>query len=362
MEDSELLIALNMIPMLGSKRISDISSTFKNMHGFLKAGREELMQVPGISDKLCEHILKYREKIDPSAEIARAKKIGAQIVTIADKDYPELLGQIYDPPPVLYVLGDVSTLKYNAVAIVGTRKASSYGKNVAENFARELASREINVVSGMARGIDSYAHKGATDAGGPTTAVLGCGIDIVYPPENINLMKKIIHCGCIVTCFPMGMRPISSNFPARNRIISGLSLGTLVVEAAEKSGSLITADFALEQGREVFAVPGSILSPYSRGTHKLIKQGAKLVENIDDILSELYIEGATTDEIKESETPTSLSGDERAVLELIDFQPVHMEQLLAESQKASGEINSIITRLELKGLITTLPGGYVMKI
>lgn len=362
MEDTELLIALNMIPMLGSKRISDIASTFKDMQSFMKAGRDEILQISGISDKLCEHILKYRDKINPSEEIIKAKKIGARIITIADKDYPELLGQIYDPPPVLYVLGDASTLKYNAIAIVGTRKASSYGRNVAEYFGRELAFREINVVSGMARGIDSHAHKGALDAGGPTTAVLGCGIDIIYPPENINLMKKIIHCGCIITSFSMGMKPLPNNFPARNRIISGLSIGTLVVEAAEKSGSLITADFALEQGREVFAVPGSIMSPYSRGTHKLIKQGAKLVEKIDDILSELRLESAFSGDIKESGTTADLSGEERAIFELIDFQPVHIEQLLTESKKTSREINSIITRLELKGLIVTLPGGYVMKI
>lgn len=361
--DDELLIALNMIPMLGPRRISDITRAFKNMEDFLEADREELMQITGISGRLCEHIQKYRGRVDPAAEIAKAKRIGAKIITVSDKDYPELLKQIYDPPPVLYGLGDISTLKYNAVAIVGTRKASAYGKNVAENFARELASAEINVVSGMARGIDSYAHKGAVDAGGPTTAVLGCGIDIVYPPENLNLMKKIMNFGCVVTSFPFGMRPLSSNFPARNRIISGISLGTLVVEAAQKSGSLITADFALEQGREVFAVPGSIMSPYSRGTHKLIKQGAKLVEDVGDILNELRMDTCCIGEdAPEKPDGSSLLEAERALFDLIDFQPVHLEQLLERSGKTSGEINSIITRLELKGLISTLPGGYVMKI
>lgn len=364
MKDAEFLIALNMVPMLGSKRIIEIASAFNDFKAFLKATAEDLMQIPGISSKLCEHILKYRERVDPSGEIARAKKVGARIVTILDNDYPELLSQIYDPPPVLYVLGDPATLKYDAVAVVGTRKASTYGKNVAEIFARELASMEINVVSGLARGIDSCAHKGAADAGGPTTAVLGCGIDIMYPPENINLMKKIIHCGCVVTSFPMGTRPLSSNFPARNRIISGLSLGTLVVEAAEKSGSLITADFALEQGREVFAVPGSIMSPYSRGTHKLIKQGAKLVEDVNDILNELRLENTIINKkaLPEKTSCLSLKDDEKIILNLIDFHPVHIEQLLAQSGKTSGEINSIITRLELKGLISTLPGGYIMKI
>ncbi|MCR4430162.1 MAG: DNA-processing protein DprA [Tepidanaerobacteraceae bacterium] len=364
MEDSKLLIALNMIPMLGSKRIIDIASIFKDSSGFLKATSEDLMQIPGISNKLCEHILKYRERVDPYAEIVRAKKAGAIIVTVLDIDYPVLLSQIYDPPPVLYVLGDPAILKYNAVAIVGTRKASSYGKKVAEIFAKDLASMEINVVSGMARGIDSYAHKGAIDAGGPTTAVLGCGIDIVYPPENINIMKNIVQCGCIITSFPMGTRPLSNNFPARNRIISGLSLGTLVVEAAEKSGSLITADFALEQGREVFAIPGSIMSPYSRGAHRLIKQGAKLVEDVNDILDELHLKNTIIHKRAPTENTfgASLNDDEKTVLNLLDFHPVHIEQLLVQSEKTSGEINSIITRLELKGLISSLPGGYIMKI
>lgn len=363
MEDTQLLIALNMIPMLGSKRIMDIYEKFKNLDDFLRASGDELKEIPGISDRISESIIKYREKINPNREIEKANKLGAQIITINDEDYPKLLKQIYDPPPVLYVLGDIDTFKYNAIAIVGTRKATSYGKKVAEDFGRELASMEINVVSGMARGIDSYAHKGATDAGGPTTAVLGCGIDIVYPPENISLMKKILRYGCVVTSFPMGMRPFSGNFPARNRIISGLSLGTLVVEAAEKSGSLITADFSLEQGREVFAIPGSIYCPYARGTHKLIKQGAKLAENVEDIINELCLTDEPLLGKKIPNRPSAkLSDDERALLDLIDFQPVHLEQLVHEVKKPPSEVKSIVVRLELKGLITTLPGGYVMKI
>jgi DNA processing protein len=361
MVDGELLVALNMIPQLGSRRIQDIAGRFENLSQFLKADQEELMEIPGISEKLSERIIKYRANINPDQEAAKAKKIGAKIITLMDEDYPELLKQIYDPPPVLYVLGDISTLKYNAVAIVGTRKATAYGRNVAESFARELALFEINVVSGMARGIDSYAHKGAAEVGGPTTAVLGCGVDIIYPPENMQLARNIMNCGCIISSFPLGQRPLAGNFPARNRIISGLSLGTVVVEAAEKSGSLITADFSLEQGREVFAVPGSIFSPYSRGTHKLIKQGAKLVENVTDILEELCLagEGDVRPEIKKNENVTD---KEKSVLGLIDFQPTHVEELLAKSQKTSHELNSILTRLELKGLIVTLPGGFVMKI
>lgn len=305
-------------------------------------------------------IIEYRGKIDPDEEISKAKKLGIRIVTLLDDDYPEILKQIYDPPPVLYTKGDIACLNNQSIAIVGARKASNYGRNTANRFAKELASMTINIVSGMARGIDSYAHKGAIDASGPTTAVFGCGLDIVYPPENVNLMKKIIKCGCIVSSFPLGTQPIAANFPARNRIISGLSLGTLVIEAAERSGSLITADFALEQGREVFAIPGNIYSPYSRGTHKLIKQGAKLVENINDILDELYLDRFDIKKVNK-ESLESLSSIEESVFKIIDYQPLHIEQLINSSQRNSQELNAILTRLELKGHISALPGGYFVR-
>jgi DNA processing protein len=272
-----------------------------------------------------------------------------------------LLKQIYDPPPVLYVKGEKYMFNNSSLAVVGSRKSSTYGRNVAISFAKELASMEVNIVSGMARGIDSFAHKGAIDAGGPTTAVLGCGIDIVYPPENEKLMKKIFECGCVISSFPLASPPLSANFPARNRIISGLSLGTIVIEAAKKSGSLITADFALEQGREVFAVPGSIFSPYSRGTHKLIKQGAKLVENIDDILDELFLERLNNKKEEYNTDLQNLSVIEKAVYELIDYEPTQIEQLISRAQRNSREVNAILTRLELKGYISALPGGYFVR-
>lgn len=361
MSDNYLLIALNMIPKLGPIKIQRLAEKFKSYSEFMKAKPEHLSEVPGIGNIISDKIIEYRGKLNPDKEIETAEKHKIRIMTLADEDYPEQLKQIYDPPPVLYIKGKLSSLSAKSIAIVGARKASAYGRNVAVRFAKELALMTVNVVSGMARGIDSYAHKGAIDAGGPTTAVLGCGMDIVYPPENGNLMKKILECGCVISSFPLGTPPLATNFPARNRIISGLSLGTLVIEAAEKSGSLITADFSLEQGREVFAVPGNIFSPYSRGTHKLIKQGAKLVENIDDILDELYLERQNNKDTEDNTDLQNLSAAERMLFESVDYQPVQLEQLINKTQRNSREVNAILTRLELKGLISALPGGYFVR-
>ncbi|WP_244269700.1 DNA-processing protein DprA [Caldanaerovirga acetigignens] len=358
MAELELLVALNMIPYLGPVRIRGLLNCFNTYSDFMNATRERLMDAPGITPQICDTILEFRKKVNPFDEIERIKKLGAKIITIEDEEYPRLLAEIYDPPVVLYVLGEASALNMESIAIVGTRKPTSYGQKVAEQIAGELAEFNINVVSGMARGIDSFAHKGALKAGGPTTAVLGCGIDVVYPPENHELMKKIIKYGCVITSFPANSKPLPSNFPARNRIISGMTRGTLVVEAAEKSGSLITADFALEQGRDVFAVPGSVFSPYSRGTHKLIKQGAKLVECANDILEELNFRKNDSAEIKELD----LTLEESEVLEVIDYTPVNIEFIVQKTNKPPGEINAVITRLQLKNMITLLPGGYVMKI
>jgi len=360
-EDSLLLVALNLIPELGSIKIQSLAEKFKCLSEFMKAKTEELLEVPGIGKKLSEKIITYRAKIEPYSEIEKATKQKVNIVTLFDEDYPERLKQIYDPPPVLYIKGQKSVLNDKAIAIVGSRKASTYGRGVATNFAKDLASMNINVVSGMARGIDSFAHKGAIEAGGPTTAVFGCGIDIIYPPENMALMQKITEYGCIISSFPFGAAPLPANFPARNRIISGLSLGTLVVEAAERSGSLITADFSLEQGREVFAIPGNIYSPYSRGTHKLIKQGAKLVENIEDILDELYLERINNKNKEEKIALQALTIPEKNLYELIDYHPIQIEQLIEKSQSDSHNVNAILTRLELRGLILALPGGYYVR-
>lgn len=361
MADRDLLIALNMIPLLGPKRIEGITRRFESLSLFMKATYNDLTEASGISTKLAEHIIQYRGFVDLAKEFQNVKKLGVRIITLDEDDYPRLLKEIYDPPPVLYTLGDTSLLNTTSVAIVGTRKASAYGRNVTMGISQDLVYRGINVVSGMARGIDTFAHKGALAGGGATTAVWGSGIDVIYPPENKVLANEISKSGCIVTCFPLGQKPAAGNFPARNRIISGLSLGVIVVEAAEKSGSLITADFALEQGREVFAVPGSIFSPYSRGSHKIIKHGAKLVENVQDILDELYIESDEPLAGKSSKDSVQLFPDEKALTDLIEFYPTHIEEIISKTGRTSQEINSLLTQLELKGVVSFLAGGYIIR-
>jgi len=361
MSERELYIALNLIPKLGSVRIKNLVDEVKSYELFLRTERETFLHIPGINRNICDTIIEYRQRVNPYIEIDKAERLGVKIVTLCDPEYPNLLKNIYDPPPVLYMKGNLSILDYQAIALVGTRKATFYGKSVAMKLAKGLAENKINVVSGMARGIDSYAHKGALEAGGPTTAVLGCGLDIVYPPENVKLAEKICESGCLLTPFPIGTKPLATNFPARNRIISGLSLGTVVIEAAEKSGSLITADFSLEQGREVFAVPGSIMSPYSRGPHKLLKQGAKLVESVDDIIEELNLNMMSVKNKCTNAIEQHLSQEESAVLSLIDYEPTSVEQILMKSNKKTKESNAILSMLEIKGVITILPGGYVVR-
>lgn len=360
--DRQLLITLNMIPQIGPIRAKYIFKHFKTLPHFMKANKDDLLCVPTITEKIAEIIISYRQKIDYRREIDEAEKKGIKIITLIDTEYPYLLKQIYDPPPVLYVIGKEDVLKHISIAIVGTRKATPYGKNTAYELAWSLAKYNINIVSGMARGIDSIAHQGAINAEGATTAVLGSGLDIIYPRENIKLMRKILKCGCVVSNFPLGTKPVPGNFPARNRIISGLSSGIVVVEAAEKSGSLITADFALEQGREIFAVPGNIKSPYSKGTHRLIKQGAKLTENIDDILEEFQLTHVSTVvNAKETNKP-KVKPDEEKVIKQIEFEPTHIEQIRKKTELSISLLNNILTRLEIKGLIKSMPGGYFMRI
>ena len=288
-----------------------------------------------------------------------------------DSTYPPNLKNIYDAPPVVYLRGEISDADENAVAIVGSRKATPYGLKVAEKLAGELSALGITIVSGMARGIDSAAHKGAISAGGRTIAVLGCGVDIVYPCENRQLMNKIIFNGGVLSEYPPGEPPQKLNFPARNRIISGLSKGVIIVEAGQISGALITADFALEQGREVFAVPGNIDSYYSQGTNKLIKQGAKLVGCIDDILEEINIK---IDDIKRAERIQCVIKDtleciekcegryngidecQKKILQCIAYGHKHIDNVAIETGMDIGTTSFLLTMLEVKGLVKQLPG------
>ncbi len=290
MNDLERLLILNMVEDLGSIRTQNLLQHFGSLDKIFQAKQNDLLKVKDIGAKIAPRIIHSIKEIDIKEELNLIKKHNVKVMSFLDKDYPKNLKNIYDPPLVLYVKGEILPQDNVAIAIVGSRLASSYGIETAERLGFELASKGITVTSGLARGIDSSAHKGTLKAKGRTLAVLGSGILNIYPKEHVGLANDISKSGAIVSEFPMKATPEKRNFPKRNRIISGLSLGVVVVEAAERSGALITGDIAIEQGREVFSIPGKVDSVTSKGTHKLIKQGAKLAEGIDDILEELDLE------------------------------------------------------------------------
>ena len=301
--------------------------------------------------------MEERETIIPKEEWALAEKEGVQIVTSSDERYPKILKTIYDPPPVLYVKGELPPEEALTLAVVGSRRASSYGLETAERFSRELAAYGFTVVSGFARGIDTAAHRGALSGKGRTVAVLGSGLLEIYPAENRGFAKEVFQSGALVSEFPLRYPALPQNFPQRNRVISGLSLGVLVVEADEKSGALITANFAAEQGREVFALPGRVDSALSKGTHRLIQQGAKLVQEVKDILEELKIPIANgiAREFSTKILP-SLSGEEGVVYETLSDSPKSIDTIVEESHLSAQSALSTLVQLEVKKLIRAYPG------
>jgi DNA processing protein len=286
------------------------------------------------------------------------EKVGGRILTLGEENYPKRLKEIYDPPPVLYVRGELRKQDELAISIVGSRKTSPYGRWFTERVSRELAQQGVTIVSGMARGIDSVAHQGAISEGGRTIAVLGCGVDIVYPRENRRLCEQVIDHGAVVSEFPMESPPEAGHFPKRNRIISGLSLGVVVVQAGKDSGSLITANYALEQGRDVFAVPGNVGAESTQGTNHLIKQGAKLVESSEDILQEILPQWRRDEKAisKVEEREKGLSGEEKALYAVLGDTPLHIDAIIRETQLDPGKVSSLLLNLELKGFVSQWPG------
>ena len=353
MTEQEAIITLNLTKGLGPVSIKKLLDEFG-------CAKKALESVPSAKD------------VDLAKELALAKKNNVQILTIADKDYPRNLKDIYDAPPVLYVKGKILKQDEAAVALVGARRATFYGIKVAQKLSGQLARLGITVVSGLARGIDEESHKAALKNKGRTIAVLGSGLNRIYPPENINLAEKIAENGAVVSEFPMDMGPLRGNFPIRNRIISGLSLGVVVVEAAKGSGSLITADCALEQNREVFAVPGNADSVNSQGANKLIKQGARLAQDAQDILEELapklkhYIkeisaEGDGAGRQKDSGFK-SLSKQENLVYAALTSAPLHIDEVALRAKVTSPQAIYLLTKLQLVSLVKELPGKYFVKV
>ncbi|HGE71127.1 TPA: DNA-protecting protein DprA [Candidatus Poribacteria bacterium] len=359
-------IILNMIPGVGSSTFRRLIKFFGSPSLVLSASLKELAMVRGVTPALCQSIVDNRDNIKIDEELRLIEKYGCKIITIEDQAYPQNLKAIYDPPPLLYVKGELTNSDSNSIAIVGTRNATTYGKTVAENFSSQLASRGITIVSGLAHGVDTYAHKGALSVGGRTIAVVGNGLDIVYPAENAKLFDEIANSGAVISELPMGTKPIRTMFPQRNRLISGISLGTIVIEAPRKSGALITADLALDQGRDVFAIPGQIFSEKSKGTNWLIKQGAKLVDSVDDILEELpssSFQQPVEDNIKTEDMMIEyqLSQDENAVWNVIGSSPIHIDDISKRSNLPVFKVCSVLVMLELKGLVQQLSGKMFIR-
>jgi DNA processing protein len=346
--------ALKSVPLIGNVSFLRLISHFGSPERALAASARELAQVKGLSAAAAASLLSHDHHAFARAECERLAASGARVVDILSERYPKLLLEIPDPPPYLYLAGEL-TGSEPAVAIVGSRRATQYGLCTATRLARDLATCGVTVVSGMARGIDTAAHWGAVKAGGRSIAVLGCGIDVVYPPENGALSQAIAQNGALVSEFPLGSAPLAENFPRRNRIISALSRGVVVVEAGEKSGSLITARYALEQGREVFAVPGNVTCVGSRGANGLIKEGAKLVERVEDILEELSLPGA---EGVPGPPAFSLTPKEAELYVLICRGPLQIDDIIVQSELTAGEVCATLLGLELKGAIMQLPGKH----
>lgn len=347
--DRKYWLGFSLVPEIGPKRLSHLLNRFGDLALAWTASETRLCEA-GLDRLPVENLLRVRRQLDLDAEMAKIEKAGARLLTLADDDYPALLKKIPDAPTVLYVRGQLVPADDHALSIVGTRRATSYGRDAAYHFAKQLAAQDITIISGLAHGVDSAAHRGALDGGGRTLAVLGCGIDRIYPADNQKLADDILRHGAIISEFPVGTPPDGRNFPRRNRIISGLALGVLVVEAPEKSGALITTTTAAEQGREVFAVPGNIFNPMSGGTNRLIQDGAKLVMAVEDILEELNIthQNAQASTITERIVPAN--DTEKSLLQLLGADPIHVDDLTRLCGLPVSIVNSTLTILELKGL------------
>lgn len=365
-EDLYCYLALNDVPGIGRVLYKRLIEAFASPEAVFSASLSALKDVEGINDKIIKELKDFRpddKKIKD--ELHKIKDSGIRFITLNDNDYPQNLKSIYDPPPYLYVRGDFKNEDRLSVAIIGSRSATNYGRQITETISKELSSLGITIVSGMARGIDSFAHQSALDAGGRTIAALGCGIDIVYPPENKGLMMRIKDSGAVISEFPFGTPPEAVNFPQRNRLISGISLGTVVIEAADDSGSLITANYAVEQGRELFAVPGNVTSRMSKGSNSLIKKGAKLINSADDIIEELIpqLKGELKDirSLKNSAAIANLSDEERLIFDNISLEPKHIDRLTIESKIPASKASALLMNLELKGAVKRLSGNMFIR-
>ncbi len=351
MSDLAYWVGFHRISGIGRAKFDRLTSYFGDLSQAWEAGEDHL-SAAGLDQRTVQAIIRHRSAIDIDVEMEKLWHAGVNVLIYRDPSYPNRLKEIYDPPPVLYTLGTMITDEECPLAVVGSRRATNYGKEVTGRLVGDLVRNRITIVSGLARGIDTVAHQTALNSGGKTIAVIAAGLDIIYPPENRSLAEKITQNGALVSEYPLGTKPRAEYFPRRNRIMSGLSLGTLVVEAAERSGALITARMALEQDREVFAVPGSILSATSRGSNLLIRDGAKVVLEVEDVLEELNVnlmpqQIALACLVPENDTESEL-------MQYLSAGPVHIDELCRMTALPVSSVSSALTMMELKGMVSQL--------
>lgn len=366
MEAREAFVALNMIEHIGPVRVRQMLDHFGDAPAILRATSSQLQRVRGIGPEVADTIARWESTVDLAAELRRIEEFGCRVLVQSDPEYPALLREIYDPPVVLYTKGNLQPADKNAVALVGSRMTTPYGLETARRLAYQLAYVGVTVVSGGARGIDTAAHQGALNAKGRTIAVLGTGLNIIWPAENKDLFDRIAEKGALVTQFPFNRRGDRQSFPIRNRIVAGMTLGTLVIEANLTSGALITANFATEYGRQVFAVPGRIDSPRSKGCHDLIKKGAKLCEGAEDILSEFeYLFPQSNKPPSAAETGVlpalELSENEKKVYDVLSSEEISIDEAIRHSGLPASAVSVALLGLEMKRLVRQLPGKMFLR-
>jgi DNA processing protein len=356
--DVRYWVAFNKVPGIGAARLRALLDYFGDLQTAWQAPLHDLRQA-GLDRRSIANLVEMRGDLDLDAELDQLERKGIAVLTWEDDGYPRNLREVYNAPPVLYVRGQIDTRDEWSVAVVGTRRASVYGKEAARMLGAGLARAGVTVVSGLAWGIDTVAHRACLDAGGRTIAVLGCSVDIIYPQQNARLAAEIVERGALVSEYALGTRPDARNFPPRNRIISGLTLGTVVVEADLGSGARITADFAAEQGREVFAVPGSVFSKSSRGTNELIQQGAKMVCDVADVLEELNL--TMVSEQAQARAVIPENETESLLLDHLSAEPVHVDELRRAVRLPIAQVSSTLALMELKGMVRQVGGmNYVL--
>ncbi len=352
-KDHKYWMGFNLVRGIGSVRFGQILSFFGDLSVAWDAPAEAFREA-GLPERALNNLLKTRREVDIDQLYESILADEVKILTLQCEDYPHLLREIGQPPPVLYIKGSLAPEDDFSVAMVGTRRVTAYGQQITRDTSIYLAAHGLTIISGLARGVDALAHQHALEAGGRTIAVLGSGVDVIYPPEHRKLAEAIVENGAVISDYPMGTQPEGINFPPRNRIIAGLSLATIVLEAGERSGALITAEFAVEQGRDVFAVPGNVLSPMSQGTNRLIQKGAYAMVSPQDVLDVLDL--AQVEEYQSARQVLPSDTTEAKILQVMDFEPIHVDEICTEIELPVEKVSAALTVMELKGMVQHVGG------